>query len=155
MSLLTYILLVGLQSGKMKTFHPDVLGITASFALFAYIVQFMILSLFLYLVNVSSYVAWMDLISLIGYMFVAGVLNTFFNLFDFGVMISIAIRVYICIAMSFFTVLCIHLVTSIKTYHVYYARSTSNATWKKKKIIFYECLCFINWLMDILLILVN
>ena len=104
MSFLTYILLVGLKSGKMKTFHPDVLGFTASFALFIYIVQFLVLSLFLYLNNVGSYVAWMDLIAIIGYMFVGGVLNTFLDLFNLGFPIGHVLRLYVCIAMAAFSV---------------------------------------------------
>eukprot|EP00835_Amoeboradix_gromovi_P004972 NODE_427_length_8836_cov_0.452215.p3 type:complete len:283 gc:universal NODE_427_length_8836_cov_0.452215:3241-2393(-) len=111
MSILTYIMLVGLKTGlvgindaeRKKTFSPDVFGLTASFALLIYIVQILVLSLFLYLNNVGSFIAWMDLIALIGYMFVGGALNTFVDLFNLG-SIGFVTRTYVCIAMAFFSV---------------------------------------------------
>ena len=119
MSFMTYILLVGLQSGKMKSFHPDILGITASFALFIYIIQLLILSLFLYLNNVGSFVNWMDLVSLIGYMFVGAVLNTLIYLINMSPIVHLVLRSYVCIAMAYFTVKFINLVEGYETYISY------------------------------------
>eukprot|EP00834_Sanchytrium_tribonematis_P000786 NODE_15_length_50561_cov_0.608081.p17 type:complete len:337 gc:universal NODE_15_length_50561_cov_0.608081:8632-7622(-) len=135
MTFITYILLVGLQTGldgskaiadgskSKSTFHPDILGITASFTIFVYILQLLVLSLFLYLNNVGSYISWLDLAALIGYMFVGAVINGFITLLGFKGILGWTLRGYISVALAFFTVIKIYLAQSLAANNVCKSRS--------------------------------
>eukprot|EP00158_Paraphelidium_tribonemae_P002205 Partr_v1_DN25195_c0_g1_i4_m76710 putative yip1 interacting factor homolog len=73
MSFLTYILLVGFQSGTESKFKPEVLTITASTAMFCTLCEVIYLRLGIYLLNVNmqdNHIALADLLSYSSYKFV-------------------------------------------------------------------------------------
>ena len=105
MSLVTYILLVGIGIGiKDKSkFTPDVLGVTASTASFILIFEILLIKLGGYLLNVHSEMLFMDLLAYCGYKFVP--INTLLMLkFAFKGWLTIAFFTYSLIAFGFFTV---------------------------------------------------
>jgi protein transport protein YIF1 len=70
MALVTYILLVAVNSGLQKRWHPSVLGQTASTALAVVFLDFMFVRIGCYLLNVNGSGQALDLIAYGGYKFV-------------------------------------------------------------------------------------
>ncbi|TPX32717.1 hypothetical protein SmJEL517_g04248 [Synchytrium microbalum] len=70
MSFVTYILLVGMWAGQQDKFHPEVLGITSTTALFVVVLEVLFVKFGCYLLNVVGDVPWLDLVAYCGYQFV-------------------------------------------------------------------------------------
>ena len=56
--------------GKQDKFHPEVLGITSTTALFVVLFEVLFVKFGCYLLNVVGEVPWLDLIAYCGYQFV-------------------------------------------------------------------------------------
>ncbi|RKP36686.1 hypothetical protein BJ085DRAFT_24754 [Dimargaris cristalligena] len=70
MSMITYVLLVGIVSGTKHMFHPEILGLTASKALAVMLFEVVVIKLGCYLLNVSSESQFLDLVCYSGYKFI-------------------------------------------------------------------------------------
>lgn len=70
MAFVTYILLAALHSGLQSRFHPEVLGRVASKALFVVLIEFGVIKLGCYLLNISGSHQVTDLVAYGGYKFV-------------------------------------------------------------------------------------
>ena len=82
MAFVTYILLAGFQSGLQKRFHPEILGITGSKAIFVLLCDLIFVKGGCYLLGVQGSNPVVDLISYGGYKFVGYVLPTAVALHD-------------------------------------------------------------------------
>lgn len=79
MAFVTYILLAALHSGLQSRFHPEVLGRVATKALFVVLIEFGVIKLGCYLLNISGSHQVTDLVAYGGYKFVGYVkILTFF-----------------------------------------------------------------------------
>ena len=70
MSLVTYILLVALHAGLQGNFRPEVLGGVASRSLVVVFIEFLVIKLGCYLLNITGSSPVTDLVSYGGYKFV-------------------------------------------------------------------------------------
>lgn len=70
MALVTYILLAGVVTGSRGEFHPDNLGMTASKSLGIVFIEFCMIKLGTYLLNITGKGTVVDLFSYSGYKFV-------------------------------------------------------------------------------------
>jgi hypothetical protein len=70
MALVTYILLIALQTGLEKRFNPEVLGLTASTAIAILIIEFMFIKLGCYFLNIQGQGQVIDIFAYGGYKFV-------------------------------------------------------------------------------------
>jgi YIF1 len=70
MAFVTYVLLAGLIYGLDGKFHPELLGMTASWAFFLFFFQSAFLKLACYLWNIGTEMPYLDLCSFVGYQFV-------------------------------------------------------------------------------------
>ncbi|KAG0336762.1 hypothetical protein BG004_007908, partial [Podila humilis] len=70
MAFVTYILLVGIAEGTKGGFKPEMLGLTASSSFAVVILEFVMIKLFVYLLNIASDAPLLDLIAYSGYKFV-------------------------------------------------------------------------------------
>ncbi|KAF9540428.1 hypothetical protein EC957_004322 [Mortierella hygrophila] len=70
MAFVTYVLLVAISAGTSNKFSPEILGPTASSALAVIILEFTIIKLCVYILNITSDVPILDLLAYSGYKFV-------------------------------------------------------------------------------------
>ncbi|KAF8907813.1 hypothetical protein BGZ58_006139, partial [Dissophora ornata] len=70
MAFVTYVLLIGISMGTSNNFRPDILGPTASSALAVILLEFTMIKLCIYLLNITSKVPILDLFAYFGYKFV-------------------------------------------------------------------------------------
>ena len=70
MSLVTYILLVALTAGLKKQFRPEVLGGVATRSIVIVLVEFLVMKLGCYLLNITGSSPVTDLVAYGGYKFV-------------------------------------------------------------------------------------
>lgn len=70
MAFVTYVLLVAISAGTSNKFSPEILGPTASSALAVIILEFTIIKLCVYVLNITSDVPILDLLAYSGYKFV-------------------------------------------------------------------------------------
>ncbi|KAF9432460.1 hypothetical protein BGZ76_010779 [Entomortierella beljakovae] len=75
MAFVTYVLLIGISMGTTDRFNPDILGPTASSALAIVLLEFTLIKLCIYLLNISSDVPILDLLAYSGYKFVGIVIS--------------------------------------------------------------------------------
>ncbi|KAF9908604.1 hypothetical protein BX616_000080, partial [Lobosporangium transversale] len=70
MAFVTYVLLIGISMGADNKFSPEILGPTASSALAVILLEFTMIKLVIYLLNITSEVPILDLLAYSGYKFV-------------------------------------------------------------------------------------
>ncbi|KAG0288158.1 hypothetical protein BGZ96_008027 [Linnemannia gamsii] len=70
MAFVTYVLLIAISAGTSNKFSPEILGPTASSALAVIILEFTIIKLCVYILNITSDVPILDLLAYSGYKFV-------------------------------------------------------------------------------------
>ena len=104
MSLTTYILLGALRAGLTSKFHPDVLGVTASKAISVLILEFLIVKLGCYFLNVPGQSQVVDLFSYGGYKFVGSTVIVLVGMLGFGGSIYWLVFLYLFTANAFFLV---------------------------------------------------
>ncbi|KAI9090048.1 YIF1-domain-containing protein [Phlyctochytrium arcticum] len=93
MALVTYILLVGVRLGladaaakdgsrnPVKSFSPDVLGMTGTTAFFIIFSEVLFIKLGFYLLSVTTEVPWLDLVGYTGYKFIGIIITLVIQLF--------------------------------------------------------------------------
>ncbi|KAG0202803.1 hypothetical protein BGX28_004784 [Mortierella sp. GBA30] len=79
MAFVTYVLLIGISEGTENRFRPEILGPTASSAMAVVLLEFVMIKLCIYLLNITSEVPILDLVAYSGYKFV-------------GIIVSIIVR---------------------------------------------------------------
>ena len=104
MSLVTYILLAGVVTGKRGEFHPDDLGMTASKSLGIIFIEFVIIKLGTYLLNIGGEGTVVDLFSYSGYKFVGIIATLLVQLINVRGWLYWSIFVYAFCANAFFLV---------------------------------------------------
>jgi hypothetical protein len=104
MALTTYILLGALRAGLTSKFHPDVLGVTASKAISVLILEFLIVKLGCYFLNVPGQGQVVDLFSYGGYKFVGSTVIVLVGMLGFGGSIYWLVFLYLFAANAFFLV---------------------------------------------------
>lgn len=102
MSLVTYILLAGVVTGKRGEFHPDDLGMTASKSLGIIFIEFVIIKLGTYLLNIGGEGTVVDLFSYSGYKFVGIIATLLVQLINVRGWLYWSIFVYAFCANAFF-----------------------------------------------------
>ena len=70
MAFVTYILLAGIMLGTQNRFTPEMLGMTASSALVWMVIEIVALLVAMYILNVTTDLKYMDLLSYCGYKYV-------------------------------------------------------------------------------------
>ncbi|KAF9977195.1 hypothetical protein BGZ73_006668 [Actinomortierella ambigua] len=70
MAFVSYVLLVGISEGTSNTFRPDNFGKNASSAMAVVLLEFILIKLCIYLLNITSEVSTLDLLAYSGYKFV-------------------------------------------------------------------------------------
>ena len=104
MALTTYILLGALRAGLTSKFHPDVLGVTASKAISVLILEFLIVKLGCYFLNVPGQSQVVDLFSYGGYKFVGSTVIVLVGMLGFGASVYWMVFLYLFAANAFFLV---------------------------------------------------
>lgn len=107
MAFITYVVVAGLMLGLQKTFTPEKLSIHASSALAYCIVELIIYSVTLYIVNIKTNIRFLDLTAFAGYKFVTIVAcllsSTIFYGFGYYTMLC-----YSSLSLGFFLVNCLN-----------------------------------------------
>ncbi|GJJ76204.1 protein transport protein YIF1 [Entomortierella parvispora] len=75
MAFVTYVLLIGVAAGTANGFSPEILGPTASSALAVILLEFTMIKLCIYLLNITTEVPILDLLAYSGYKFVGIILS--------------------------------------------------------------------------------
>ncbi|ENN80184.1 protein YIF1B-B isoform X1 [Dendroctonus ponderosae] len=103
MAYITYILVAGLVLGMQDKFSPEQIGITASSALAWCIIELVIYSAILYILQVETSIKTLDLLAYSGYKFVGTIVSILISLMfgSTGFFISI---IYTNLALAFFLV---------------------------------------------------
>ena len=70
MAFVTYLLLAGMILGTQDHFTPEMLGMTASSALVWMVIEILALLLAMYILNVTTDLKYLDLLSYCGYKYV-------------------------------------------------------------------------------------
>lgn len=104
MALVTYILLAGVVTGTRGEFHPDDLGMTASRALGIVFIEFCLIRLGTYLLNIGGEGTVVDLFSYSGYKFVGIIVTLALQLLNVRGYVYWAVFVYVFCANAFFLV---------------------------------------------------
>jgi hypothetical protein len=109
MSFVTYILLAGVALGTQSKFTPEHLGMTASTALIWTTIEILALLFSMYIMNVSSCLKLLDLLSYCGYKYV-GMIVVLISSFMFrstGYFVGLA---WMSLTIAFFLVRSLHVV---------------------------------------------
>ncbi|KAF9192462.1 hypothetical protein BGZ51_005474 [Haplosporangium sp. Z 767] len=80
MAFVTYVLLIGISAGTSNKFSPEILGPTASSALAVILLEFTMIKLCIYLLNITSEVPILDLLAYSGYKFVGIIVSIIIQL---------------------------------------------------------------------------
>ncbi|KAG0256822.1 hypothetical protein BG011_004311 [Mortierella polycephala] len=80
MAFVTYVLLIGISAGTSNKFSPEILGPTASSALAIILLEFTMIKLCIYLLNITSEVPILDLLAYSGYKFVGIIVSIIIQL---------------------------------------------------------------------------
>ncbi|KAF9168749.1 hypothetical protein DFQ27_003645 [Actinomortierella ambigua] len=102
MAFVTYILLVGISAGTSNSFRPDILGPTASSALAVILLEFFLIKLCIYLLNITSEVSTLDLLAYSGYKFVGIIASIVVKLMGVPLSVFLAVFLYMGGATGFF-----------------------------------------------------
>ncbi|KAI0311213.1 YIF1-domain-containing protein [Amylostereum chailletii] len=104
MAFVTYILLVGVQSGLQQRFHPEILGITGSKAVFVLLVDFLFVKGGCYLLGVQTSSPMVDLLAYGGYKFVGVIATLLMGLLTTSTTLYTLVFFYVFFANAFFLV---------------------------------------------------
>ncbi|KAF9091119.1 hypothetical protein BGX23_005462 [Mortierella sp. AD031] len=102
MAFVTYVLLVAVSAGTSNKFSPEILGPTASSALAVIILEFTIIKLCVYLLNITSDVPMLDLLAYSGYKFVGIIVSIIVQLSNMPRSVFWSVFLYTGAATGFF-----------------------------------------------------
>ncbi|GAA96248.1 uncharacterized protein L969DRAFT_84100 [Mixia osmundae IAM 14324] len=102
MALVTYILLSGVVAGSESRFHPELLGVTASKSLGIVFLEFLVIKLGCYLLNIGGEGTVVDLLAYSGYKFVGIIITLLAGLVKLRGWMYWSIFIYVFSANAFF-----------------------------------------------------
>ncbi|ETW75373.1 hypothetical protein HETIRDRAFT_67728 [Heterobasidion irregulare TC 32-1] len=102
MAFVTYVLLAALQSGLQSRFDPEILGLTATTALFIVFADFLVLKGGCYILGIQSSSPVVDLMAYCGYKFVGVILTLTAGLLKAGRTVWMLVFLYAFLANAFF-----------------------------------------------------
>ncbi|KAF9961499.1 hypothetical protein BGZ70_008273 [Mortierella alpina] len=102
MAFVSYVLLVGISAGTENKFRPEILGPTASSAMAIILLEFIMIKLCIYLLNITSEVPILDLVAYSGYKFVGIIVSIFVKLYRAPSSVFWAVFLYTGAATGFF-----------------------------------------------------
>jgi len=102
MAFVTYVLLCGLAAGRKGSFHPEVLGFTASASLAIVFSEVLLIRLGIYLMSIPSDTSVVDLVAYSGYKFVGVIVTTAVKQLGFGGWVTLGIYLYTALSCGFF-----------------------------------------------------
>ncbi|KAF9571717.1 hypothetical protein EC968_000235 [Mortierella alpina] len=102
MAFVSYVLLVGISAGTENKFRPEILGPTASSAMAIILLEFIMIKLCIYLLNITSEVPILDLVAYSGYKFVGIIVSIFVKLYKAPSSVFWAVFLYTGAATGFF-----------------------------------------------------
>ncbi|KAF9584069.1 hypothetical protein BGW38_007698 [Lunasporangiospora selenospora] len=140
MAFVTYILLTGIQKGTTVGFKPENLGSTASSALAVVLLEFSMIKLFIYLLNISSEVSMLDLLAYSSYKFVSIIVSMIALLAGAPPVFFWGIFLYTGIATGFFLLRSLRYVILPES-----AAGTVQAPQRKRRINFLICLSVLQF----------
>lgn len=104
MAFVTYVLIIAVIHGLESRFHPELLGLTASRALAIILVEFALVKLGCYLLNIQGDHTMVDLIAYGGYKFVGTLVTLCVGLLGFEGVVYWGVFFYTFAANAFFIV---------------------------------------------------
>ncbi|KAI8357232.1 YIF1-domain-containing protein [Mortierella sp. GBAus27b] len=140
MALVTYVLLVGISLGTSSKFRPDILGPTASSALAVILLEFTMIKLCIYLLNIASEVSLLDLLAYSGYKFVGIIISIVAQLAGVPRSVFWAIFLYTGAATGFFLLRSLRYVILPEA-----SADTVLAPQRKRRIHFLICLSVLQF----------
>ncbi|KAF9927966.1 hypothetical protein BGZ65_006513 [Modicella reniformis] len=140
MALVTYVLLVGISLGTSSKFRPDMLGPTASSALAVILLEFTMIKLCIYLLNISSEVSVLDLLAYSGYKFVGIIISIIAQLASVPSSVFWTVFLYTGAATGFFLLRSLRYVILPET-----STGTVPAPQRKRRIHFLICLSVLQF----------
>lgn len=142
MAFLTYVVLSGLALGTQEKFTPEQLGIISSTALAWGVIELIVHTITLYIMNLDTSLRTMDLLAYCGYKYV-------------GINIALAASLifrkfgYYCVLLYFGICLAFFLVRSLKLRVIPEGHTSYTATGNKRRLYFILCLAglqpFLMW----------
>ncbi|KDQ55432.1 hypothetical protein JAAARDRAFT_71293 [Jaapia argillacea MUCL 33604] len=102
MAMVTYVLFSALHAGLQGRFRPELLGVSASTAVFVVLLDFLFVKLGCYFLNIQGPSQVVDLVSYGGYKFVGVILTLAVGLFDFGGTANFLVFMYAFLSNAFF-----------------------------------------------------
>lgn len=142
MAFLTYVVLAGLALGTQEKFTPEQLGIISSTALAWGIIELLVHTITLYVMNLDTSLRTMDLLAYCGYKYV-------------GINVALAASLifrklgYYCMLLYFGICLAFFLVRSLKLRVIPEGTTSYTATGNKRRLYFILCLAglqpFLMW----------
>ncbi|KAI1306532.1 hypothetical protein EDD11_004720 [Mortierella claussenii] len=140
MAFVTYVLLIGISMGTDNRFSPDVLGPTASSALAVILLEFTMIKLVIYLLNITSEVPMLDLIAYSGYKFVGIIVSIIAQLAKAPRAVFWSVFLYTGAATGFFLLRSLRYVILAEA-----PAGTVQAPQRKRRIHFLICLSVLQF----------
>ncbi|KAF9425631.1 hypothetical protein BGZ94_007363 [Podila epigama] len=140
MAFVTYILLVGIAEGTKEKFSPELLGLTASSSFAVIVLEFVMVKLFVYLLNIDSEAPLLDLLAYSGYKFVGIIVSTIVQLAKAPRWIFWAVFFYSGAATGFFLLRSLRYVILPES-----TAGTVQAPQRKRRINFLICLSLLQF----------
>ncbi|KAG0048687.1 hypothetical protein BGZ83_006402 [Gryganskiella cystojenkinii] len=140
MALVTYVLLIGVTAGTTSKFSPEILGPTTSSALAVILLEFTMIKLCTYLLNITSEVPILDLLAYSGYKFVGIILSIIFQLSKAPRSVFWAVFLYAGAATGFFLLRSLRYVILPEA-----SAGTVLAPQRKRRIHFLICLSVLQF----------
>ncbi|KAF9361000.1 hypothetical protein BGX26_006766 [Mortierella sp. AD094] len=140
MAFVTYVLLIGISMGTTNKFRPDILGPTASSALAVILLEFTMIKLCIYLLNITSEVPILDLLAYSGYKFVGIIVSIIVQLSSAPKSVFWSVFLYTGAATGFFLLRSLRYVILPEA-----SAGTVQAPQRKRRIHFLICLSVLQF----------
>ncbi|ORZ04975.1 hypothetical protein BCR41DRAFT_312575 [Lobosporangium transversale] len=140
MAFVTYVLLIGISMGADNKFSPEILGPTASSALAVILLEFTMIKLVIYLLNITSEVPILDLLAYSGYKFVGIIVSIIAQLAKAPRSVFWAVFLYTGAATGFFLLRSLRYVILPES-----STGTVLAPQRKRRIHFLICLSILQF----------
>ncbi|KAF9431122.1 hypothetical protein BGZ94_008897 [Podila epigama] len=140
MAFVSYVLLVAISAGTANKFSPEILGPTASSALAVILLEFTMIKLCTYILNIDSEVSMLDLLAYSGYKFVGIILSIMVQLSNAPKSLFWAMFLYTGAATGFFLLRALRYVILPES-----SAGTVQTPQRKRRIHFLICLSVLQF----------
>ncbi|KAF9376877.1 hypothetical protein CPB97_010540 [Podila verticillata] len=140
MAFVTYVLLVAVSAGADNRFSPEILGPTASSALAVILLEFSMIKLCTYILNITSEVSMLDLLAYSGYKFVGIIVSIMAQLSKAPKTVFWTVFLYTGAATGFFLLRSLRYVILPEA-----SAGTVQAPQRKRRIHFLICLSVLQF----------